>query len=74
MVIEHGITVAGKPLKDHLEAIDHFDAIPYVRQLARHNAPLTGLDVRNLHGLAMQRSQPGHRWPLRRSRPLRPDG
>ena len=25
IVIEQGITVAGKPLKDHLEAIDHYD-------------------------------------------------
>src|ERR1700674_4932114 len=40
MVIEQGITVAGKPLKDHLEAIDHFDAIPYVRELARQKAPI----------------------------------
>ena len=26
MVIEHGITIGGKPLKDHLEAVDHFAA------------------------------------------------
>ena len=28
MVIEHGITIGGKPLKDHLEAVDHFEALP----------------------------------------------
>ena len=27
LVIEKGITVSGKPLKDHLEALDHYDAI-----------------------------------------------
>ena len=27
LVIEQGITVGGKPLKDHLEALDHYDAI-----------------------------------------------
>ncbi len=58
LVIEQGITVGGKPLKDHLEAIDHYDAIRYVRELARHEAPLTGSDVRNLHRLVMQRSAP----------------
>jgi len=59
MVIEQGITVAGKPLRDHLEAIDHFDAIRYVRELARRSEPLTESDVRNLHRLVMLRSDPG---------------
>jgi Fic family protein len=58
MVIEHGITIAGKPLKDHLEAIDHFDAIRYVRTLAHQKTPLTEIDVRNLHRLVMLRSKP----------------
>ena len=57
MVIEHGITIAGKPLKDHLEAIDHFDAIRYVRELARQRTPLAEMDVRNLHRLVMLRSK-----------------
>jgi Fic family protein len=58
LVIEQGITVAGKPLKDHLEALDHFDAIRYVRDLARQEAPVTESDVRNLHRLVTQRSAP----------------
>ena len=58
LVIEEGITIGGKPLKDHLEAIDHYDAIRYVRDLARHATPLTESDVRNLHRLVMQRSGP----------------
>lgn len=31
LVIEKGITVGGKPLRDHLEALDHYDAVRYVR-------------------------------------------
>ncbi len=49
LVIEKGITVNGKPLKDHFEALDHFEAIRYVRELARLTTPLTESDVRNLH-------------------------
>ena len=60
MVIEHGITVAGKPLRDHLEAIDHFEALRYVRSLARHVTPLTEIDIRNLHRLVLLRSDPAH--------------
>lgn len=59
LVIEQGITVAGKPLRDHLEAIDHYEAIRYVRELAnRTDAALTELDVRSLHRLVVLRSHP----------------
>ena len=58
LVVEQGITVAGKPLRDHLEAIDHYEAIRYVRDLARDDAPFAEMDVRNLHRLVMLRSKP----------------
>jgi Fic family protein len=58
LVIEQGITIGGKPLKDHLEAIDHYEAIGYVRILAGRGAPLTEADLRQLHHLVVQRSQP----------------
>ena len=38
LVIEQGITIGGKPLKDHLEAVDHFEAIALC---ARARAPDT---------------------------------
>jgi Fic family protein len=58
LVIEQGITVAGKPLKDHLEAIDHYDAIHYVRELGRQATPLTEMDIRGLHRFVVLRSRP----------------
>jgi Fic family protein len=58
LVVEKGITIGGKPLKDHLEAIDHFDAIRYVRAIAGRGTPLTEIDIRHLHGLVVQRSRP----------------
>lgn len=58
LVIEQGVTVGGKSLKDHLEAIDHYEAIGYVRSLARRNERLTEFDVRCLHALVTKRSDP----------------
>src|SRR5271155_3251345 len=58
LVIEKGVTIGGKPLKDHLEALDHYDAMRFVRELARENTTLTEIDVRNLHRLVVQRSRP----------------
>ena len=58
LVIEKGLTIGGKPLQDHLEAIDHHDAILYVRQIANRNVPLTEFDIRTLHGMVLRRSNP----------------
>src|ERR1700684_4583721 len=58
LVIEQGVTIGGKPLKDHLEALDHYDAIRYVRELARQNTRLAEGGVRNFHRLVIQRSRP----------------
>lgn len=58
LVIEKGITIGGKPLKDHLEAIDHYEAMRYIRDLGRRNVPVTEVDIRNLHSLVVQRSRP----------------
>ena len=58
LVIEQGVTIGGKSLKHHLEAIDHFEAIGYVRELAREATPLGELDVRNLHALVVKRADP----------------
>ena len=58
IVLEKGITVSGKPLKDHLEATGHLEALGYMRQLAATTNPIRELDIRNLHRLVMQGVSP----------------
>lgn len=58
LVIEQGVTIGGKPLKDHLEAIDHYDAVRYVRELAAIENPILESDIRSLHSLVVRRSRP----------------
>lgn len=57
-VIEHGITVGGKPLKDHLEALDHYDAVRWMRTLASSDTRLDEGTVRSLHARIVARSRP----------------
>ena len=57
-VIEHGITVAGKPLRDHLEVLDHQDALDWVRDLAARDTPLSETTVTELHRRVVLRSRP----------------
>ena len=58
LVALEGLTVGGKPLRDHLEAVDHAEAFDYVRGLADQRAPLTASAVRSIHALVLRRSRP----------------
>lgn len=58
LVIEKGLTIGGKPLNDHLEALDHYDAMRFIRELGRETEPVTERDIRSLHSLVVQRSRP----------------
>jgi len=57
-LIEHGITVGGKPLRDHLEAEDHYSALQWVRELAAAAQPITEDLVTELHRRIVARSAP----------------
>jgi Fic family protein len=57
-VIEHGITVSGKPLRDHLEAVDHYNAVLWIRELAAKTTTIEENTVRELHRRVVARSQP----------------
>ena len=57
-VIEHGITVGGKSLRDHLEAVDHYEAVQWMRELAALTAPIGESTVCELHRRIVARSQP----------------
>src|SRR5271165_266702 len=55
-VIEHGVTVGGKPLRDHLEAVDHYNAVLWVRELAESSTAIDEGTVRELHRRIVARS------------------
>ena len=58
VVVEKGITIGGKPLRDHLEALDHMDALALVRALASRSEPIREFDLREIHRLVLARSDP----------------
>ncbi|MDP2630277.1 MAG: Fic family protein [Candidatus Uhrbacteria bacterium] len=53
LVIREGITIKGKPLKDHLEAKDHYEALEYLYGLVGKDSRQTVSEqlIRNLHKL-----------------------
>ncbi|MSR84943.1 Fic family protein [Candidatus Uhrbacteria bacterium] len=56
LVVNEGLTVKGKPLKDHLEAKSHQAALEYLYDLIAHDRNVTVSErlVRQLHQLVMQ--------------------
>lgn len=58
-VINEGITIKGKPLKDHLEARDHYEALEFVYDLVKpQNQPtLSEQLIRTLHQLIVKKTE-----------------
>ncbi|MGD0496482.1 MAG: Fic family protein [Candidatus Bathyarchaeia archaeon] len=54
LVIQEGITVRGKSLREHLEARNHPDAIDYVEKLARKKTSIRQDDVLRVHELLLR--------------------
>lgn len=58
IVIEKGITIGGKPLADHLEAVDLYQAILFMRSVASSTAVLNETLICDLHARIVARSRP----------------
>ena len=54
LVLLDGLTVGGKSLREHLEAINHKHAIDFVEALAAKVEPITGHNVRQIHALILR--------------------
>jgi Fic family protein len=55
-VIEHGITAGGKSLRDHLDAVDLYNAVLWMRELAANTTSVDETTVRELHRRIVFRS------------------
>ena len=53
-VVLEGITVGGKLLREHFEAINHRDAILYVEDIVSRAEALSEWQIRNLHRLVLK--------------------
>ncbi len=54
MVIQEGITIKGKSLREHFETHNHDKAIDYLYSIVDENYKLRSIDILSLHGLAMR--------------------
>ena len=54
LVINEGLTIAGKSMREHLEAINHKDAIDYIKQLIDKSTSLIEREVLAIHNLILR--------------------
>lgn len=54
MVLQEGITVKGKSLREHFEAKNHEKAIDYLYTLVNEKYSLRSIDILSLHGLVLR--------------------
>lgn len=53
-IVLEGITVGGKSIKEHLEAINHEKAILYLNDLVKDNNPITEWNIKSIHSLILK--------------------
>ncbi len=54
LVVEKGLTIGGKTLQEHLEAINHTHALDYVKELVQDKTAFTETILLNIHKLILQ--------------------
>ncbi len=55
LVVEQGLTISGKPLKDQAEAQNLSHALDFLEELAKaSNRPISETDIRQIHALVLQ--------------------
>lgn len=52
-LVLRGLTIAQKPLKDHLEAVGHKEAFDFVSELVKDNVPISESIIKQIHYLVL---------------------
>ena len=61
LVVEKGITVAGKSLKEHLEATNHVEALDYIKTLvSKRREDIGEQDILSIHRLILRKIEEPH--------------
>ncbi len=53
-VVLEGITIGGKSLKEHLEVINHKDAILFLEELVKKDENISEWNIKNIHSLILK--------------------
>ena len=54
-VVLEGITIGGKSVKEHLEAINHHEAIKYLNEIIKNKENISEWQIRQIHALVLKK-------------------
>jgi Fic family protein len=58
LVINEGLTISGKSMREHLEAINHKEAIDYIKYLIDKNSEISEREILSIHNLILRGIDP----------------
>ncbi len=53
LVVNEGVTIAGKSMREHLEAINHAEAIDYIKDFAKSDVDISERTIKEIHALVL---------------------
>ena len=53
LVVNEGITIFGKSMREHLEAINHAEAIDYIKEVAKQDIGISQRTIKEIHALVL---------------------
>lgn len=53
LVVNGGVTIFGKSMREHLEAINHAEAIGYIKDIAKQGIEISERIIKEIHALIL---------------------
>ncbi len=53
LVVNEGVTIAGKSMREHMEAINHREAIDYINDVAKNDIEISEHTIKEMHALIL---------------------
>ena len=53
LVVNEGVTISGKSMREHLEAINHAEAIDYIKDFAKKDIKISEHTIKEIHALVL---------------------
>lgn len=53
LVVNEGVTISGKSMREHLEAINHAEAISYIKDIAKQDIEMSERTIKEIHALIL---------------------
>ncbi|MDR0296068.1 MAG: Fic family protein [Prevotellaceae bacterium] len=53
LVVSEGVTIGGKSMTEHLEAINHAQAVEFIKEIAKSNIEITERTIKEIHAIIL---------------------